>query len=66
MLFKFNIIVINTNPLNIVAKNPPKSSSALLETCPCVYLQNAPCIFVDLSYSALMACTSCQVYVHVQ
>ena len=39
--------------------NPPKSSIALLETCP--YLQNAPCIFVDLSYSALMACTSCQV-----
>ena len=29
--------------------NPKKSSSALLETCP--YLQNALCIFVDLSYS---------------
>ena len=31
--------------------NPLKSISALLETCP--YLQNAPCIFVDLSYLAL-------------
>ena len=41
--------------------NPPKSISALLETRP--YLQNAPCIFVDLSYSALMACTSCQVVI---
>ena len=29
-------------------RNPPKSSSALLETCP--YIQNAPCVFVDLSY----------------
>ena len=26
-----------------------------------MYLQNAPCIFVDHSYLALMACTSCQV-----
>ena len=41
--------------------NPPKSISALLETCP--HLQNAPCIFVDLSYSALMACTSRQVVI---
>ena len=32
-----------------------KVFSALLEICP--YLQNASCIFVDLSYSALMACT---------
>ena len=41
--------------------NPPKSISALLETCP--YLQNVPCIFVDVSYLALMACTSCQVVI---
>ena len=37
--------------------NPPKSISTLLETCP--YLQN-----VDLSYSALMACTCCQVVIY--
>ena len=45
--------------------NPPKSSSALLETCP--YLQNAPCTFVDLSYSALTSCTctSCREEVNV-
>ena len=41
--------------------NPPKSSTALMATFP--YLQNAPYIFVDLSYSALMACTSCQVVI---
>ena len=29
----------------------------------CPYLQNGPCIFVDLSYSALVACTSCQVVI---
>ena len=52
------------SPVGILARNlpdPPKSSSALLETCP--YLQNAPCIFVDLSYSALTACTSCRVVI---
>ena len=52
--------IINPNPLKLfwqgTLPNPPKSSSALLETCP--YLQNAPHIFVDLSYSALMGCTS--------
>ena len=26
-------------------------------------LQNAPCIFIDLLYLALMACTSCQVVI---
>ena len=41
-----------------MARNLLESSSTL-ETCP--YLHNAPCIFVELSYSALMACTSCQV-----
>ena len=40
--------------------NPPKSISARLKTSP--YLQNAPCIFVDLSYSALMACTSSPIW----
>ena len=34
--------------------NPQKSISALWRTCP--YPQNAPCIFDDLSFSALMAC----------
>ena len=52
---------INPNPLRILARNLPESSSKLLETCP--YLQNAPCIPIDLSYSALMACTSCQVVI---
>ena len=41
--------------------NPPECSSALLETCPyivhmyitCIFI-NAPCIFNDLSYSALV------------
>ena len=59
-----NIGVINPNPIGILARNLPESSkihSALLETCP--YLQNAPCIFVDLSCSVLMACTSCQVVI---
>ena len=39
--------------------NSPKSISALLETCHYLSL----CIFVDLSYSALLACTSCQVVI---
>ena len=53
------VVSLKPKPLGILAigtfLNPPKSSSALLETCP--YLQNEPCMFVDLSYSALMACT---------
>ena len=37
---------INPNPWLGTFLNHPKSSIALLETYP--YLQNAPCIFVDL------------------
>ena len=62
---KYISTLSNPNPLGILAGNLPESSQilegALLETCP--YHQNAPCIFVDLSYLTLMTCTFCQVLI---
>ena len=60
LAFYVKTIIINPNPLGILARNLPESSKIHRCTFGNMSL-SSKCIFVDLTYSALMACTSCQV-----
>ena len=55
------LIMFNPNHWGILARNLPESSKIHQCTSGTMPLSSkCTCIFVDLSYSALMACTSCQ------
>ena len=66
LFFAISCDLFNPNPRGILARNLPESSKILQCTfgnMPLIFKMHWSCIFVDLSYLALLAFASCQVVI---